>query len=54
VIWYVGVAVPVLLVTVTLTVPLVTITPDHWLLLLLLVTGLLVPSLNFQLENDTR
>ena len=46
VIWAVGVAVPVLLVTVTLTVPLVTIVPDHWLFVLLLVTGLLVPSCN--------
>jgi hypothetical protein len=40
-----------LLVTVTLTVPLVTITPDHVLLVLVLVTVLLLASVNFQLEN---
>jgi hypothetical protein len=39
------------LVTVTLTVPPFTMTPDQVLLVLLLVTGELVPSENFQLEK---
>jgi hypothetical protein len=47
----VGLADLPLLVTVTLTVPPVTITPDHVLLVLVLVTVLLLPSVNFQLEN---
>src|SRR5579885_1383631 len=46
-----GVEVDPLAVTLTLTVPLVTITPDQVLLVLVPVTEFPLPSVNFQLEN---